>query len=137
MWHTRQYLMLQGPATATNRHWPSTSSAKNNAYTSALPICLKRGMEAVSGVNLQRVRVHYNSALPAEVDAFAYAQGENIYIAPGQEHHLPHELGHVVQQTLGMVQPTAIVNGLEINDDPGLEQHATDLGEKALLQGCG
>jgi hypothetical protein len=102
-----------------------------------LPACLRRGMEKISGLNLQRVRVHYNSRKPAQVQAHAYAQGEDIYLAPGQEQHLPHELGHVVQQALDMVTPNAVVNGVAVNDDPMLEQHATDLGEAALALGGG
>ena len=35
---------------------------------------------------------------PAQLQAHAYAQGSNIFIAPGQERHLPHEAWHVVQQ---------------------------------------
>jgi hypothetical protein len=102
-----------------------------------LPACLRRGMEKISGLNLQRVRVHYNSRKPAQVQAHAYAQGEDIYLAPGQESHLPHELGHVVQQALDMVTPNTVVNGVAVNDDPELEQHATDLGEAALALGGG
>ena len=97
-----------------------------------LPVCLRRGMEKISGLNLQRVRVHYNSRKPAQVQAHAYAQGEDIYLAPGQEQHLPHELGHVVQQALDMVKPNTVLNGVAVNDDPMLEQHATELGEAAL-----
>lgn len=100
-----------------------------------LPRCLKMGMEAVTGVNLDDVRVHLNSTLPAQVNAHAYAQGQNIFLGPGQEHHLPHELGHVVQQALGMVQATTKVNGVAVNDDPSLEEHATRLGEKAMIRG--
>nr|WP_283102885.1 DUF4157 domain-containing protein [Shewanella abyssi] len=100
-----------------------------------LPASLRRGMEKISGVNLQRVRVHYNSRKPAQVQAHAYAQGEDIFLAPGQESHLPHELGHVVQQALDMVVPTTVVNGVAVNDDPRLEQHATELGESALAVG--
>jgi hypothetical protein len=104
----------------------------------ALPNCLKLGMEAISGVNLDSVRVHTNSNLPAQVNAHAYAQGEDIYLAPDQEHHLPHELGHVVQQALGMVKPTTKVNGVAVNDDPNLEEQATQLGNKAMARGgCG
>lgn len=94
-----------------------------------LPLKLRRGMEKLTGINLSHVRVFYNSPKPAQVLAHAYAQGRNIYIAPGQEQHLPHELGHVVQQAKGMVKPTVSINGVEVNDDPWLEAHATQLGE--------
>ena len=100
-----------------------------------LPPCLQRGMEALTGVSLQRVRVHYHSGKPAKVQAHAYAQGQNIYLAPGQEVHLPHELGHIVQQAQGRVQATTSVNGVAVNDDPKLEQEATELGNQALKAG--
>lgn len=100
-----------------------------------LPYCLRIGMERLSGLPLSTVRVFYNALEPASVQAHAYAQGENIYLAPNQEHHLPHELGHIVQQMKGMVKPTKTVNGVAINDDPYLEDHATELGERALVFG--
>ncbi|MCG7534144.1 DUF4157 domain-containing protein [Pseudoalteromonas sp. OOF1S-7] len=101
----------------------------------ALPPRLRRGMEKLTGVNLANVRVHYNSPKPAQVQAHAYAQGRDIYLSPGQEKHLPHELGHVAQQALGMVQPTTEVNGVAVNDDPALEQQATEWGNMALRLG--
>ena len=121
--------------------WLAQRAASNAASpcvkmaTKPLPVSLRQGMERISGVNLQRVRVHYNSHKPAQVQAHAYAQGEDIYLAPGQESHLPHELGHVVQQKMGMVEPTMVVNGVAVNDDPKLEQHATELGEMAVRVG--
>ncbi len=71
-----------------------------------LPDKLKAGIEALSGMNLDHVRVHYNSAKPAQLNAHAYAQGADIHLAPGQQHHLPHEAWHVVQQAQGRVSPT-------------------------------
>ncbi|WP_337247473.1 MULTISPECIES: eCIS core domain-containing protein [unclassified Vibrio] len=115
----------------------SAASPCVKVATKPLPVCLRQGMERISGVNLQRVRVHYNSHKPSQVQAQAYAQGEDIYLAPGQERHLPHELGHVVQQKMGMVEPTVEVNGVAVNDDPRLEQHATELGEMAVRVGAG
>lgn len=104
-------------------------------HTQGLPPRLKRGMEKLTGVNLANVQVHYNSPKPALVHAHAYAQGEHIYLAPTQESHLPHELGHIAQQALGMVKPTTEVNGVAVNDDPKLEQQATDWGEMAVRLG--
>ena len=100
-----------------------------------LPPRLKRGMEKLTGVSLEGVRVHYNSPNPAMVQAHAYAQGKDIFLAPDQEHHLPHELGRVAQQALGLVQATTEVNGIPINDDPNLEFQATQWGDLALLLG--
>jgi hypothetical protein len=99
-----------------------------------LPTALKRGMEQLTGLDLSQVKVHYQSALPELVHAHGYAQGDQIYLAKGQEKHLAHELGHVVQQKWGMVQATSQVNGIPINDDPKLELHATQLGDMALAQ---
>jgi len=97
-----------------------------------LPDNLKSGMEGLSGRSLDHVKVHYNSSKPASVQAHAYAQGSDIHLGNGQEKHLPHELGHVVQQMEGRVQPTTNVAGVAVNDNPGLENEATAMGERAL-----
>jgi len=97
-----------------------------------LPDNLKSGMENLSGMSLDNVRVHYNSAKPAAVQAYAYAQGSDIHLASGQEKHLPHELGHVVQQAQGRVAATTSVAGMAVNDSPALEHEADVLGAKAL-----
>lgn len=97
-----------------------------------LPDNLKSGMEQLSGRSLDHVKVHYNSAKPAAVQAHAFAQGNEIHLASGQQRHLPHELGHVVQQMEGRVQPTTTVEGVSVNDNPGLENEATLMGERAL-----
>ena len=97
-----------------------------------LPDNLKSGMENLSGHSLDHVKVHYNSPKPAAVQAHAYAQGSDIHLASGQEKHLPHELGHVVQQAQGRVKPTTSVGGMSVNDNPGLESEATVMGDRAL-----
>jgi hypothetical protein len=98
-----------------------------------LPDGLKRGVETLSGMSLDHVRVHFNSAQPAQLNALAYAQGSDIHVAPGQEKHLPHEAWHVVQQAQGRVQPTVQKkDGVAINHDTGLEHEADVMGEKAL-----
>ena len=56
-----------------------------------LPDGLKSGMESVSGYDLGHVKVHYNSAKPAAVQAHTYAQGSDIHLGAGQEKHLPHK----------------------------------------------
>jgi len=100
--------------------------------TTGLPDNLKSGMESLSGVSLDDVKVHYNSPKPATVQAYAYAQGNDIHLASGQEKHLPHELGHVVQQKQGRVKPTTNVGGVAVNDSKSLESEATQMGNKAL-----
>jgi hypothetical protein len=88
-----------------------------------LPDTLKSGIENLSGISMDDVKVHFNSSQPAQLNAHAYAQGTDIHIAPGQEKHLPHEAWHVVQQKQGRVRPTMqLKNKVNINDDKGLEK---------------
>lgn len=101
-----------------------------------IPDDLKTGIEQLSGMDMSDVRVHYNSAQPAQLQAHAYAQGNNIHIGPGQEKHLPHEAWHVVQQRQGRVKATRqMKRGVMVNDDPSLEQEADVMGAKALSTG--
>jgi Domain of unknown function (DUF4157) len=102
--------------------------ARNNT---GLPDKLKSGVESLSGLSLDNVRVHYNSSQPAQLSALAYAQGADIHVAPGQERHLPHEAWHVVQQAQGRVRPTMEAKGVAINDDTRLEAEADTLGGRA------
>jgi hypothetical protein len=97
-----------------------------------LPDALKSGVEALSGMDLSDVRVHANSGQPAQLNALAYAQGNEIHLGPGQEQHLPHEAWHVVQQRQGRVQPTMQLAGTSVNDDAALETEADVMGAKAL-----
>jgi hypothetical protein len=105
------------------------------AARGGLPAQLRAGIEALSGVDMSGVRVHANSDRPAQVNALAFAQGQDIHLAPGQEHHLPHEAWHVAQQAQGRVQPTVQMAGAAINDDPALEAEADAMGARALQQG--
>jgi hypothetical protein len=105
------------------------SLAKSQA---GLPHTLRRGIENLSGLAMNDVRVHYNSSKPAEVRALAHTQGSDIYVAPGQENHLPHEAWHVVQQKQGRVRSTGVLTkGASINEDPGLEKEADQMGARA------
>ncbi len=70
---------------------------------SELPPALKTGIESLSGMSMDHVRVHYNSGKPAQLNALAHAQGADIHVAPGQDRHLAHEAWHVVQQRQGRV----------------------------------
>ncbi|WP_181016255.1 DUF4157 domain-containing protein [Pseudanabaena sp. BC1403] len=96
-----------------------------------MPDRLKDGIESLSGIDISDVRVHTNSPKPSQIDALAYAQGNDIHLASGQEEHLPHEAWHVVQQKQGRVQPTLQTKGVGINDDTGLENEADVMGAKA------
>lgn len=97
-----------------------------------LPDNLKSGIESLSGLSMDNVKVHYNSSQPAQLNALAYAQGTDIHVAPGQEQHLPHEAWHVVQQAQGRVKPTMQTKGMPVNDDQGLEREADAMGGVAL-----
>ncbi len=97
-----------------------------------LPDELKSGIENLSGMAMDDVKVHYNSSEPAQMQAHAFAQGTDIHVAPGQEQHLAHEAWHVVQQKQGRVQATTQLKGVGINDDSGLETEADVMGAKAM-----
>jgi Domain of unknown function (DUF4157) len=99
---------------------------------SGLPGDLQAGIEQLSGIDMSDVRVHYNSAKPAQVQAHAYAQGSDIHLAPGQEQHLPHEAWHVAQQKQGRVKATEQIAGMSVNTDTSLEKEADTMGEKAM-----
>jgi hypothetical protein len=97
-----------------------------------MPDTLKAGVEAMSGMSMDHVRVHRNSPKPAQLNAHAYAQGSDIHLAPGQEKHLPHEAWHVVQQAQGRVKPTMQMKGdVPVNDETHLEHEADVMGTKA------
>ncbi len=96
-----------------------------------LPDNLKSGVEQLSGTDMSDVKVHYNSEKPAQLNALAYAQGNDIHVGPGQEQHLPHEAWHVAQQRQGRVSPTKTVNGQPVNDNTSLEKEADVMGAKA------
>jgi len=105
------------------------------ANRTGLPDQLKSGVESLSGMSLDDVRVHYSSPKPAQLNALAYAQGTDIHVAPGQERHLPHEAWHIVQQKQGRVRPTMQMKiGIPVNDDAGLEKEADVMGSRALQQ---
>ena len=119
---------FKGSAGAIQRVEAAPSSNRTG-----LPDSLKSGVENLSGMSLDSVKVHYNSDKPAQLNALAYTQGSEIHVAPGQEQHLPHEAWHVVQQAQGRVQPTMqMMEGVPVNDDAGLEHEADAMGAKAV-----
>jgi HopA1 effector protein family/Domain of unknown function (DUF4157) len=120
------------PTSETFSPQDATSLQKN---TTGLPNSLKAGIETLSGLSLDAIRVHYHSSKPAEMQALAYTQGTEIYVGPGQEQHVPHEAWHVVQQIQGRVQPTWQKKGLSISAHPALEREAELMGKRAQQQG--
>lgn len=97
-----------------------------------IPKDLRNNLEQMSGISFEDVRVHYTSPRPAAINALAYAQGNHIYLGPGQEQHLPHELGHVLQQKQGRVQSSVQIGAMQVNRDASLEGEADRLGMQAL-----
>jgi hypothetical protein len=125
--------LLQGKFATVQRK--DTEGQKDSlTNNTGLPNRLKAGVESLSGLSMDGVKVHYNSPQPAQLNAYAYAQGSDIHLAPGQEQHLPHEAWHVVQQLQGRVQPTLQAKGVSINDNDGLEREADLMGSKAATK---
>lgn len=111
-----------------------SEAAKVPLGRTGIPKAVQARFEAASGLSFEDVRVHYNSSMPARLGAYAYTQGSQVYIGPGQERHLEHELGHVVQQKRGLVRADGYINGIPVNRDPRLEQ-AADAGAGQPAQG--
>lgn len=91
-----------------------------------LPPDLKHRLEAKLNQNLSDVRV-FEDHRPTLAGAMAYAQGPNVFFAPGQYHPhsqegfdlLSHELAHVVQQRGGLggrSVPNGLAEVLELAD---------------------
>ncbi|HEY0195198.1 MAG TPA: DUF4157 domain-containing protein, partial [Kofleriaceae bacterium] len=97
-----------------------------------LPATLRGGLEQLSGLDLEGVRVHRGSSEPARLNARAFARGTEIHLGPGNDADLAHEAWHVVQQLQGRVASTTRHGGAAINDDPGLEREADEMGARAV-----
>lgn len=87
------------------------------------------------GLPMGDVRVHHNSDEPAKFGAGAYTYGTDVFIRPGQEKLLNHEMTHVAQQELGQVRPTGIEHGMAVNRSPVLE-HSADMGTVPQMAGA-
>ena len=103
-----------------------------NINNTGLPDQVKTGIENLSGVAMDDVKVHYNSSKPAQLQAHAYTQGTDIHVGPGQEKHIAHEAWHVVQQKQGRVKPTMQMAGQPVNDQQHLEHEADVMGARAM-----
>ncbi|WP_375448797.1 DUF4157 domain-containing protein [uncultured Nostoc sp.] len=108
------------------------ASRVDKKNTTGLPDNLKAGIENLSGMAMDDVKVHYNSSKAGEIQAKAYTQGTDIHVGQGQERYLAHEAWHVVQQKQRRVKETTKENGVAINDNQGLEKEADEMGERAL-----
>lgn len=117
-----------------NTYAERTEKTAHEKDKTGIPHKMKANFENSSGFSFNDVRVHYNSEKPAQLRAHAYTQGNEVYVAPGQEKHLPHELGHVVQQKSDTVKPTGEIGGLPLNDDEEMENDADSIADKAQTE---
>jgi hypothetical protein len=120
---TFQLKAAEGPAA------PPPAQLKQSS--GGMPTDLVQGFAASTGHDLSDVNVVRNSDKPAQVGALAYAQGNDIHLAAGQDQHLAHEAAHIVQQREGRVQANTEVNGKPVNTQQSLESEADTMGAKA------
>jgi hypothetical protein len=111
-------------------------SGGSGGGASGLPDRLRAGVQSLSGMSMDDVKVHYNSSEPSALQAHAYAQGSDIHLAPGREADLPHEAWHVAQQKQGRVAASTQLKGIGINDSSSLETEADTMGAKAMRVGA-
>lgn len=111
---------------------PAKSMVQRRADGAGLPDDLRSRIEQLSGLSMDDVRVHYGSDRPSRIRALGFTQGRDIELASGQEHHLPHEAWHVVQQKQGRVRPAGRVGDVAVNNDQRLEREADEMGARAL-----
>ena len=114
---------------------PVRTSARRSVASESrphgLPPVLRAQVEKLSGVDLSGVVVHRGSDRPARVGAEAYTKGQDIYLGPSGDQHLPHEAWHVVQQATTRIAATTREGGVPINDDERLEREADAMGTQA------
>jgi hypothetical protein len=121
---------IQAKQRPVQRNQGSGSSGGGNVNEAQV----KANVSALTGTDVTSANVVYNSSQPAQLQAEATAQGNDVHLAPGKEKHLGHELTHVAQQKQGRVKPTVQANNgkVNINDDPRLEKEADDIGAQAM-----
>lgn len=100
---------------------------KPSPNMTGIPTQMKLDFERRSGLSFDDVRVHYNSDKPRKIGALAYTQGNQVHIGPGQDRHLRHELGHIVQQKTSVIKATETIQGIPVNTSQELEARATRL----------
>lgn len=72
------------------------------------------------------VKVHYNSPEPEKFGAKAFTKDGEVYLAPGEEDSLNHELVHIYQQKNKNIPATGEIHGQKVNTDPKLEKEADE-----------
>ncbi len=114
------------------------AQAPSSGGGAPMPAPVQSKMEQSFGIDLSAVRIHEGAEAGA-IGAQAFTQGTDVHFAPGKydptstggQELLGHELTHVVQQAQGRVASTTQAKGRAVNDDPGLEREADELGARA------
>lgn len=97
------------------------------------------------GEDFSTVRIEPRSRDAVALGALAFARREQVGFAPGQyrpetsvgRRLIAHELAHVAQQRRSPVPATGTIGGLEVNEDPRLEEEAERLGARAAAGAAG
>ena len=76
-----------------------------------------------------KLHIHTNSPEPQKFGAKAFVKNGEIYIAPGEENTLKHELAHIYQQKTKNIPATDEINGQKVNTDPKLEKEADEIAQ--------
>jgi len=125
--------------TKMTQNQQSNQSSPETHSSTKMPEQVQTKMETSLGADFSDVSIHKDSSKATDVGALAYAQGSDVHFAPGQfkpdshagQELLGHELTHIVQQREGRVSANIQKKGMNINNDPGLENEADQLGKKA------
>ena len=115
------------------------SSPNSSGSETKMPDNVQAKMEDSFNSDFSGVNIHKDSQSATDLGAQAYTQGNDVHFAPGKydpesqkgQELIGHELTHVEQQRQNKVAPTVQAKGVAINDDPGLEKEADEMGEKA------
>lgn len=126
--------IVQRKASGSTANTPVAASSSGNP----LPKTAQAHMEKSFGTSFSDVRIHQDSSADA-LGAEAYTHGSDIHFGQGRyapdspsgKELLGHELAHVVQQRRGEVETTNQARGVDLNEDPSLEQKADEAGRQA------
>lgn len=99
--------MYQYENKGKNQLEKSPIATKQN--NTGISLQMKERIGNLSWFSFDDEKVHYNSDKPAQLQALAYTQGNQVYVAPRQEKHLGHGLGHVVIQKKEITEGNAII----------------------------
>jgi len=106
-----------------------------------LPEDLQEKIENSFGQDFSNVNIQKNSKEAIGLNARAFTKGDSIHFAPSEfnpnsekgKNLIGHEFTHVTQQRSGVVKPTSVMGeGLNLNNDRGLESEADYFGQKAV-----